>query len=322
MNLGLASEGCQSSFSSALTGQWNRLEHGFTCKAYANALKVQPAALDESKCSDSLSLEEALVSSKHTGELPSVESFICMLQKCRERKDLAFARRLHLHICDNGLEALTVLGDHLVPMFVECGSFSKAEFLFYTLCQPNECSWTAIVQGCIGDGRPQHALRWFEVMQENGVYPSKFTLVAILRACTQLKFLDKGKEVNLAIVKEGLDIEAFVGTTLMVMYARCGLLAEAQDVFEKLSVQDVVSWNVLITGYIEFGQDEEALRSLEQMRLEGISPNEVTFLWILKACGSLGVIYDGRKLHSEIVKMGLEGSSFIGNTVIDMYAKC
>ena len=72
----------------------------------------------------------------------------------------------------------------------------------------------------------------------------------------------------------------------MDMYAICGKLEKAQTVND-LSVQDVVSWNALVTGYSLHGCGKDVLDCLEKMQLEGLSPNAITFICILKACCSL-----------------------------------
>eukprot|EP00250_Pteridium_aquilinum_P029605 c39806_g1_i1 orf=1-201(-) len=67
------------------------------------------------------------------------------------------------------------------------------------------------------------------------------------------------------------------------MYAKCGMLTKSQEVFDKLLVQDVVSWTVLIAGYAQHGHGDDAISCFEQMQLMGFSPDAVTFACVLKA---------------------------------------
>ena len=50
-----------------------------------------------------------------------------------------------------------------------------------------------------------------------------------------------------------------VASTLVDMYVKCGSLAEAENVFNKLVHKDIVLWTVLISGYVEHGYGEKAL---------------------------------------------------------------
>ncbi|KAH7414859.1 hypothetical protein KP509_14G014400 [Ceratopteris richardii] len=113
------------------------------------------------------------------------------------------------------------------------------------------------------------------------------------------------------------------GTTAVDMYAKCGMLENAQKTFDELAVQNVVSWTALITGYAQNGSGEKALYCFEQMRRDGLSPNESTFSCILKACGAVGDFWKGCEVHVEIMKAALlERDIVIANALVDMYAKC
>ena len=50
------------------------------------------------------------------------------------------------------------------------------------------------------------------------------------------------------------------------MYAKCGSLAEAQVVFNMLSVHEQVSWNALNVGYAENWKFEEVLNQFHQTK--------------------------------------------------------
>ena len=114
-----------------------------------------------------------------------------------------------------------------------------------------------------------------------------------------------------------------MGTALIDMYTSCGLLPEAEDVFHKMPIQDVVSWTALIAGYAIHGHGREALKCFEKMQLKGISPNSVTFLCIVKACGNIGYLEMGEEIHEKVQKQGLlEKNIMLGTAVVDMYAKC
>jgi len=53
------------------------------------------------------------------------------------------------------------------------------------------------------------------------------------------------------IIKRGFLSDLSVGNALIVMYAKCGNIAQAWEVFNELSKADVVSWNSMIAGYAQ-----------------------------------------------------------------------
>ncbi|MCO5576043.1 hypothetical protein L7F22_029850 [Adiantum nelumboides] len=64
-----------------------------------------------------------------------------------------------------------------------------------------------------------------------------------------------------------------------------------------------------------------ALECVENMKLEGILPNAVTYICILTACGNTGALKKGQTIHAHVTGESLE-MEFIGNAIIGMYAKC
>ena len=110
----------------------------------------------------------------------------------------------------------------------------------------------------------------------------------------------------------------------LAMYTRCGMLSRAQKVLKELPARDVVSWNTLISGYVQHAQTQETFNCLERMESEGFSPDVVTFMCILKACGNIGAIDKGKQIHEKIRnKKGLlEKDIMLATSVVDMYAKC
>lgn len=107
------------------------------------------------------------------------------------------------------------------------------------------------------------------------------------------------------------------------MYANCGSLSKARQVLEELSVRNVISWSAFIAGYAREGDGEQALGCFENMQREGFCPNALTFICILKACGSIRAFEKGEKTHHEISKLGLLKEDLVlGTALVNMYAKC
>ena len=63
---------------------------------------------------------------------------------------------------------------------------------------------------------------------------------------------EAGKEIHAKVSRQGLLQKNIVlGTALVNMYAKCGLLEEAHELFRELPERDVVTWSSLIGGYSE-----------------------------------------------------------------------
>lgn len=280
-------------------------------------------ALQESKSGELLSLEEVLVSMElSTAMQLSSQNLISICQRCKKEKNLAYAKCIHMHIRDKGLESHEELGNYVVQMFVECGSLPDAQHVFDSLAHRNEYSWISLLKAHFDQGELQHVLHLCEKMQEDGILHNRYTIVTPLKACARLNRVEKGRDLHSDIYKQGLENDLVIGNTLVDMYAKCGSIEEATGVFEKLQSRDVVSWNALMTGYVEHGFIEKALNCLHEMSFHGVAADKVTLLCCLKACGNLDYVDRGHDTHAAIVKQGLERHLFLGNALIDMYTKC
>ena len=71
---------------------------------------------------------------------------------------------------------------------------------------------------------------------------------------------------------------------------------------DRLPSRDVVTWTALIRGYAQGVHAKQALNCFEEMLCEGILPNAVTYVCILKACATIGVADKGKQIHDEIAR--------------------
>ncbi|XP_024520483.1 pentatricopeptide repeat-containing protein At4g39530 [Selaginella moellendorffii] len=111
------------------------------------------------------------------------------------------------------------------------------------------------------------------------------------------------------------------------MYAKCGAMASAHAIFQAMRSHDVVSWTALILGYADNGRGHVALDLFSAMRRSGCDPNARTFVAVILACSSMAAvdrpmaIEKGRWIHEQAAQHGFDTDRFVGNTLVDMYAK-
>lgn len=99
-------------------------------------------------------------------------------------------------------------------------------------------------------------------------------------------------------------------------------MALCRKLFDEMPHRDVVSWTVLIMGYRNAGQYDDALLVFEQMQYAGVVPNRVTMVNALAACANSGAVEMGTWIHDMIRRNGWELDVILGTALIDMYAKC
>ncbi|KAH7443656.1 hypothetical protein KP509_02G044500 [Ceratopteris richardii] len=209
-------------------------------------------------------------------------------------------------------------------MYAKCGVLEKAQEVFDEAPIQNTVTWNILIAGYAQHEHSKEALEAFIRMKAGGFQPDAFTFSSILRACSRLGALDIGSEIHEQIRKENLlEKDIVLGNGLIDMYTKCGALERANEVFSQLSKRNLVSWNTLIAGYSHQGRGREALDFYEQMLCGGFSPDAVTFVCTLQACGSIGALQKGQELHAQIIKENSDKTNAaVANALVDMYMKC
>ncbi|CAA6665055.1 unnamed protein product [Spirodela intermedia] len=161
-------------------------------------------------------------------------------------------------------------------------------------------TWNTLMTARARAGRSSEALELFDQMLSEDVEPSPATLVIVLSACSDAAALRWGELAHGYIREKGLECDASLSTTLIDMYAKCGRLDEARNVFDSMGERDAVAWNAMISAYGGHGRAEEALQVFEEMGRAGVSPNEVTFIAALSACSRAGMVEQGRRVFGSM----------------------
>ncbi|CAK9263310.1 unnamed protein product [Sphagnum jensenii] len=256
------------------------------------------------------------------GMSPDNFTFVPVLNACASLRALEAGRKVHEEIIQSGCEADVFVGNSLVDMYSKCGSIEDACKVFNNMPSRDVVTWNAMILGHVKCGQGQKALELFHQMQQKGVQPTPATLIGVLNACASMFALQEGRCTHEQIIESGWESDVFVGSSLVDMYAKCGSMEDAERVFNKMLSRNVVTWTTMILGYVKCGQGSKALELFQQMQQEGVQSDPVMFVGVLNACASIVALEEGRHAHEQIIQSGYESVAVVGNSLIDMYAKC
>ncbi|KAK9669185.1 hypothetical protein RND81_13G114600 [Saponaria officinalis] len=227
--------------------------------------------------------------------LPSVIKSVACL--CRRR----VGKSLHCCVIKTGFCSDLYANTSLVHMYCCCSSIDDARNLFDEIPERNSVCWNTFVNGYVHNRRYLEAFDVFRDMMRVGVELSEVTMVGILSSCANLGALEYGRLIHEYIIRNKLTLNVYVGTALIDMYAKCGILEEACMVFRAMKVKNVCTWNVLIAAYSMNGRTEDALTTFYSMTFDNYRPDDVTFLAVLSACFHDGRVGEGRS-HFQSMK--------------------
>ncbi|KAK4354411.1 hypothetical protein RND71_026605 [Anisodus tanguticus] len=172
---------------------------------------------------------------------------------------------------------------------------------------------------------PEQAISLYNQMMQKNMILDNFTFPFVLKACGKLTSFHKGLEVHCVSLKLGLEYDVFVQNSLIYMYFQCGVVGFARKVFDFMpgSVCDVVTWNSVISGYLQGGWCHQAVEMFGELLHESdVRLNDVSIASALTACARTGLLDVGKKIHGLILLYGFVMDVFLGSSLVDMYTKC
>ncbi|XP_031492323.1 putative pentatricopeptide repeat-containing protein At3g49142 [Nymphaea colorata] len=155
-------------------------------------------------------------------------------------------------------------------------------------------SWNAMIAVYVNNGMASDALELFSKMEDEGALPDAVTLATVLPACGDLSALEQGKHIHEYVLRNKIGPNLFLDNALVDMYAKCGSLSAAREVFDGMTGRDVVSWTAMISAYGTHGRGRDALDVFSEMLHSGIKPDQIAFVSVLSACSHAGLLNEGR----------------------------
>ncbi|KAF8691826.1 hypothetical protein HU200_040229 [Digitaria exilis] len=281
-----------------------RILPGFRPNNYAFSF-ILKAAADESSCSDSDA--RLLVSSLHALAVVlawDAHAYVAngLIHAYASHGLLPAARRLFDGALASGA-ADVCSWTSLLTAYSRAGQVGEARALFDGMPRRNDVSWSAMLSAYVAAGGFADAVRLFEEMLRSGVRPNRAAVLGVLTACGALGALEQGRWVHALLAggrrsSSSMDMDGLVATALVDMYAKCGSLDAARQVFAAATPEqrDVFAYTAMISALSDHGRCREAIDLFGRMQAEGVRPNEVTFICVLTACGRAGLVGSAKEV--------------------------
>lgn len=241
----------------------------------------------------------------------------------------------------------------LLFAYTNSGQFDEAASVFKSMPKKVDVAWNIMISGLGQYGEIELCLEMFKEMRESFCEPDQWTYSALISACTESLELVNGCMMHAVVIKTGWSSAMEANNSILSFYAKLGSLNDAVKVFESMGTltqvswnaiidvfmkagdtseaflsfqrmpdKNVVSWTSMITGYARNGYGEEALDFFVGMIRNCLLPDDFTFGAVLHACSSLAILGHGRMVHGCVIRHGFHARVYIGNGLVNMYAKC
>ncbi|KAJ0079085.1 hypothetical protein Patl1_23137 [Pistacia atlantica] len=227
----------------------------------------------------------------------SLADYLRLLESCIQSKALIKGKKIHQQLLkDNNTHIKNPLVlEKLARLYVNCNEIEVARRVFDTIHEPNVALWNFMIRAYAWNGPLERALDLYYKMIQLGIEPTKFTFPFVLKACAGLRAINDGEEIHGHVKRLGLDKDIYVCTSLIDLYAKCGVLTRAKEVFDGMFCRDIVAWNAMIAGFS---------------------------LHVLPTVAAANVLDQGKAMHGYAVRRGFSNDVVLGTGLLDMYAKC
>lgn len=231
-------------------------------------------------------------------------------------------RLVHACLVKQGYESFTSIGNALMDFYMKWRFPDSAVAVFDDCICRDSVSWNIMIQGHLDHGTLGEGLWWFYKARVAGFEPNNSILVLVIQACRCLGAYYEGLQVHGYIIRSGLWAVHSVQNSVLSMYVDADMEC-ARKLFDEMCERDVISWSVMIGGYVQSAEAFSGLRLFRQM-VSGFKnePDGQSCVSVLKACTNLRDLTMGRMVHGLVIYRGLGCDLFVGNSLIDMYAKC
>jgi len=252
------------------------------------------------KCREAIDMFRRLLD---MGLRPDSFSLVRVMAACTRIGDLRSGEWIDDYITKIGMVRNVFVATSLVDFYVKCGNLERACSVFDGMLEKDIVSWSSMIQGYASNGLPKEALDLFFKMLNEGFRPDCYAMVGVLCACARLGALELGNWASNLMDRNEFLGNPVLGTALIDMYAKCGRMDSAWEVFRGMRKKDIVVWNAAISGLAMSGHVKAAFGLFGQMEKSGIEPDGNTFVGLLCACTHAGLVDEGRQYFNSMERV-------------------
>ncbi|KAF6144155.1 hypothetical protein GIB67_004828 [Kingdonia uniflora] len=282
-------------------------------------------------------------------------SFVVVLSAVMGMSVMIIGQQIHTTAAKLGFDSFTSVANSFINMYSKMSYLDCALRVFNNMKELDLISWNSVILSCVQSGfeaksitlflkllskglRPDQftlasvlkacsrfpkdsildghkALNLFSTIQKSGEKPNQFTLKTALNTCSCLVAFQQGKQIHGYIIRLGFESDQCVSSGILDMYVKFGDVSGASLAFDSICEPDIVTWTAMISGCVENGEEDRSLGFYHRMMCLGVSPDEYSFVTLIKACSCLTALEQGRQIHANAIKLGVYFRSVCWNFV-------
>ncbi|CAI0401632.1 unnamed protein product [Linum tenue] len=250
---------------------------------------------------------------------PNVVAWNAVLTACLRGEDVKGATDLFDLMPFKNLTSWNVM----LAGCMKSGEVELARKAFSEMPMKDGVSWSTMIVGFSQKGYFDEAFGHFRELRRVGMTLNEVSLTGVLSACAQAGAFEFGKILHGFLERAGFLWMVSVNNALLDTYAKCGDIAMAGLVFERMpQKRTIVSWTSLLAGLAMHGHGDEAIQLFHEMASTGVMPDGIIFISLLYACSHTGLVKEGCTYFDEMRNVyNIEPSIEHYGCMVDLYGR-
>ncbi|XP_020571685.1 pentatricopeptide repeat-containing protein At3g57430, chloroplastic-like [Phalaenopsis equestris] len=255
-----------------------------------------------------------------------------VLSACSGLEDLKVAKQVHCFSLKNGLLSDSFVEAGTIEMYVNSGDLESSCIAFSDIEEPELASWAAIIKGYALEGHGEKAMCFFQKL----LLPDVITSNHLMSIYEKFVLLDDAR-----LVFDRMPNRNVVSWIILInAHSKIGSAKEAIECFRLMVSSGFQPNEITYVSVTSACAKLRAVKATKEIhgrvyRFENVisnrfvsnsvlrtRPNEYVLPSILVGCSISHLVEEGLQIHSLIIKLGYQMSSFVGNTIMDFHAKC
>ncbi|XP_010257249.1 PREDICTED: putative pentatricopeptide repeat-containing protein At5g52630 [Nelumbo nucifera] len=255
------------------------------------------------------------------GIRPDDHIFPSATKSCAVLSRYDIGQSVHSLVVKTGYDSDVFVGSSMVDMYAKCGEIKDARRMFDEMPDKNVVSWSGMIYGYTQLGEDEEALRLFKQALMEDLDVNDFTFSSVIRVCGNSTLLELGRQIHGLCLKTSFDSSSFVGSSLISLYSKCGVIEGAFRVFDEVPIKNLGMWNSMLIACAQHSHTQKTFQLFNQMENDGIRPNFITFLCVLYACSHAGLVEKGQFYFHLMREYGIEPGAQHYASLVDVLGR-
>ncbi|KAF8023153.1 hypothetical protein BT93_F0601 [Corymbia citriodora subsp. variegata] len=250
--------------------------------------------------------------------IPNDVTLINLLPSCCSQLQ---GKSIHAFALRRGILRDTPLLTSLLYMYTRFDDIRCSLRLFETGDKLDISLWNSLMSMHVQTKNSYKAVDAFCQLLRMGLEADHVTVMILISASAQLTITNLAHSVLSYMIRKGFEKDIAINNSLIDLYARCGNLSIARDLFNSSDEKDLVSWSVMINAYGMHGNFKAALNLLSQMELARMKPDAITYLSILSVCSHAGLVHQAKMIFRSMVEQGVSPNTEHYSCMVDLLGR-